>query len=140
VSGISKLVSTVIILAISITLAIAVSHLIMSFSKHYIRVEVIASSAHHEDPSIVLIVKNLGSKTISITDLCLNKIPISSLIGDSVISIHPDITSSPIQVKPGESLNITISLNPSRWGGGEIIEISIGTSSGNRYYAMVSLT
>ena len=58
----------------------------------------------------------------------------------SVISIYPDITSSPIQVKPGESLNITISLNPSRWGGGETIEISIGTSSGNRYYTMVSLT
>jgi len=140
VSGISKLVSTVIILAISITLAIAVSHLIISFSKHYTRVEVIASSAHHGDPSIVLIVKNLGDRAISITDLYLNKIPISSLIGDSVTSINPDITGSPIQVKPGEVVNITISLNPSRWGGGEIVEISIGTSSGNRYYAMVSLT
>jgi len=104
VSGISKLVSTVIIFAISITLAIAVSHLVMSFSKHYTRVEVIASSAHRGDPSIVLIIKNLGSKTISITDLCLNKIPISSLIGGSVISIHPDITSSPIKLSRGKSL------------------------------------
>ena len=138
--GVGKLVSTVIILAISLMLAIAVSHLVMSFSKHYTRVEIVASSAHHGDPSIVLIVKNLGGRAISIIDLCLNKIPISSLIGDSVTSIHPDITSSPIQVKPGEAVNITISLNPSRWGGGEVVEISIGTSSGNRYYAMVSLT
>ena len=138
--GVGKLVSTVIILAISLMLAIAVSHLVMSFSKHYTRVEIVASSAHHGDPSIVLIVKNLGGRAISITDLCLNKIPISSLIGDSVTSIHPDITGSPIQVKPGEAVNITISLNPSRWGGGEVVEISIRTSSGNRYYAMVSLT
>ena len=89
-------------MAISITLAIAVSHLIMSFSKHYTRVEVIASSAHHGDPSIVLIVKNLGGRAISITDLCLNKIPISSLIGDSIQSINPDITKNSIQVKPGK--------------------------------------
>jgi len=140
VSVISKLVSTVIILAVSITLVIAVSHLVMSFSKHYTRIEVIASSAHHGNLSIVLVVKNLGSRTVSIIDLCLNKVPISSLIGDLVVSIDPDITSTEAQIKPGEALKITINLNPSKWGGGEIIEISIETSSGNRYYAMVSLT
>jgi len=138
--GVGKLVSTVIILAISLMLAIAVSHLIMSFSKHYTRVEVIASSAYHGDPSIVVVVRNLGGDTLSITDLHLNKVPVASLIGDSVQSINPDITKSPIQVKPGEGREIRIDLNPSRWSGGEIVEISIWTSSGNRYYAMVSLS
>ena len=138
--GVGKLVSTVIILAISLMLAIAVSHLIMSFSKHYTRVEVIASSAHHGDPRIVVVVKNLGSKVLSITDLHLNKIPVESLIGDSVQSINPDITKNPIQVKPGERREIRIDLNPSKWSGGEIIEISIWTSSGNKYYAIVSLS
>ena len=139
-SGISKLVSTVIILAISITLAIAVSHLVISFSKHYSRVEVIASSAHHGDPSIIVVIKNLGSSLLSITDLHLNKVPVSSLIGDSVQSINPDITKAPIQVKPGETCEIRIDLNPSEWSGGEIVEILIITSSGNKYYAMVSLS
>ena len=139
-SGISKLVSTVIILAISITLAIAVSHLIMSFSKHYTRVEVIASSAHHGDPSIIVVVRNLGGDTLSITDLHLNNVPVASLIGDSVQSINPDITKSPIEVKPGEKREIRIDLNPSKWSGGEIIEILVWTSSGNRYYAIVSLS
>ena len=138
--GIGKLVSSVIILAISLMLAIAVSHLIISFSKHYTRVEVIASSAHHGDPSIVVVVRNLGSNTLSITDLHLNKVPVASLIGDSVQSINPDITKSLIQVKPGEKREIRIDLNPSKWNGGEIVEISIWTSSGNRYYAMVSLS
>ena len=138
--GIGKLVSTVIILAISLMLAIAVSHLVTSFSKHYTRVEVIASSAHHGDPSIVVVVKNLGSQVLSITDLHLNEVPVESLIGDSVQSINPDITKSPIQVKPGEKREIRIDLNPSKWSGGEIIEISIWTSSGNKYYAIVSLS
>jgi len=138
--GIGKLVSTVLILAISLMLAIAVSHLVISFSKHYTRVEVIASSAHHGDPRIVVVVKNLGSKVLSITDLHLNKIPVESLIGDSVQSINPDITKNPIQVKPGERREIRIDLNPSKWSGGEIIEISIWTSSGNKYYAIVSLS
>ena len=138
--GIGKLVSTVLILAISLMLAIAVSHLIMSFSKHYTRVEVIASSAHHGDPRIVVVVKNLGSRVLSITDLHLNEVPVESLIGDSVQSINPDITKNPIQVKPGERREIRIDLNPSKWSGGEIIEISIWTSSGNKYYAIVSLS
>jgi len=138
--GVGKLVSTVIILAISLMLAIAVSHLIMSFSKHYTRIEVIASSAHHGDPSIVVIVRNLGGDTLSITDLHLNNIPVASLIGDSIQSINPDITKNPIQVKPGEKREIKIDLNPSKWSGGEIVEISIWTSSGNKYYAIVSLS
>jgi len=138
--GVGKLVSTVIILAISLMLAIAVSHLVTSFSKHYTRVEVIASSAHHGDPSIVVVVKNLGSRVLSITDLHLNEVPVESLIGDSVQSINPDITKSPIQVKPGERREIRIDLNPSKWCGGEIVEISIWTSSGNKYYAIVSLS
>ena len=138
--GVGKLVSTVIILAISLMLAIAVSHLVTSFSKHYTRVEVIASSAHHGDPSIVVVVKNLGSRVLSITDLHLNEVPVESLIGDSVQSINPDITKSPIQVKPGERREIRIDLNPSKWSGGEIVEISIWTSSGNKYYAIVSLS
>jgi len=138
--GIGKLVSTVLILAISLMLAIAISHLIISFSKHYTRVEVIASSAHHGDPSIVVVVKNLGSNTLSITDLHLNKVPVTSLIGDSVQSINPGIRKAPIQVKPGEKREIKIDLNPSKWSGGEIIEISIWTSSGNKYYAIVSLS
>ena len=138
--GIGKLVSTVLILAISLMLAIAVSHLVISFSKHYTRVEVIASSAHHGDPRIVVVVKNLGSRVLSITDLHLNEVPVESLIGDSVQSINPDITKNPIQVKPGERREIRIDLNPSKWSGGEIIEISIWTSSGNKYYAIVSLS
>ena len=138
--GVGKLISTVLILAISLTLAIAVSHLVISFSRQYTRVEVIASSAHHGDPSIIVVVRNLGSNTLSITDLHLNEVPVASLIEDSVQSINPDITKSPIQVKPGERREIRIDLNPSKWSGGEIIEISIWTSSGNRYYAIVSLS
>jgi len=138
--GIGKLVSTALILAISLILAIAVSHLIMSFSKHYTRVEVIASSAHHGDPSMVIVVRNLGSKVLSITDLHINDVPVASLIGDSVQSINPDITKSPIEVKPGEKREIRINLNPSKWSGGEIVEILIITSSGNKYYAVVSLS
>jgi len=138
--GVGKLVSTLIILAISLMLVIVVSHLIMSFSKHYTRVEVIASSAHHGDPSIIVVVRNLGGDTLSITDLHLNNVPVASLIGDSVQSINPDITKSPIEVKPGEKREIRIDLNPSKWSGGEIVEVSIWTSSGNRYYAIVSLS
>ena len=100
--GVGKLVSTVIILAISLMLAIAVSHLIMSFSKHYTRVEVIASSAHHGDPSIVVVIKNLGGKVLSITDLHLNEVPVESLIGDSVQSINPDVTKAPFKLSPGK--------------------------------------
>jgi len=137
--GVGKLVSTAVILAISLMLAIAISYLIVSFSKHYTRIEVIASSAHHGDPSIIVIVKNLGGKALSITDLRLNKVPISSLIGDSVQSINPDITESPINVKPGEVRRIEIALNPSKWHGGETVEVTIITSTGSKYYAMVVL-
>ena len=138
--GVGKLISTVLILAISLTLAIAVSHLVISFSRQYTRVEVIASSAHHGDPSIIMVIKNLGSNLLSITDIHLNKVPVASLIGDSVQSINPDVTKAPIQVKPGETCKIRIDLNPSKWSGGEIVEILIITSSGNKYYAIVSLS
>ena len=139
-SGLAKLVSVVIVLAISIILAIAISYLILSFSRQYTRIEVIASSAHRGDPSIIVAIKNLGSKPISITDLHLNKVPISSLIGDSIQSINPDITKTPLQISPGEMCKIRVDLNPSKWSGGEIVEILIVTSSGNKYYAMVSLS
>lgn len=139
-NGFSKLVSVVIVLAISITLAIAVSYLVLSLFRQYTRVEVIASSAHHGDPSIIVIVKNLGSKPLSITDLYLNKVPVSSLLGDSVQAVEPDITKTPLQVKPGEMHEIRIDLNPSRWGYGEIVEVLIMTGTGNRYYAMVNLS
>ena len=138
--GVGKLISTVLILAISLTLAIAVSHIVISFSRQYTRVEVIASSAHHGDPSIIVVIKNLGSNLLSITDIHLNKVPVASLIGDSVQSINPDVTKAPIQVKPGETCKIRIDLNPSKWSGGEIVEILIITSSGNKYYAIVSLS
>jgi len=138
--GVGKLVSTAIILAISLMLAIAVSHLIMSFSKHYTRVEVIASSAHHGDPSIVIVVKNLGSEALSITGLYLNKLPVASLIGDSIQSINPDITKSPIQIKPGERRKIEVALIPSKWSSGEMVEVMIVTSTGNKYYTMVVLS
>jgi len=68
-NGFAKLVSVVIVLAISIILAIAVSYLVLSLSRQYSRVEVIASSAHHGDPSITVVIKNLGSNLLSITDL-----------------------------------------------------------------------
>jgi len=138
--GIGKLVSTVLILAISLMLAIAVSHLVTSFSKHYTRVEVIASSAHHGDPSIVVVIKNLGGKVLSITDLHLNKVPVESLIGDSIQSINPDITESPVQIKPGERREIEIALVPSKWSSGEMVEVMIVTSTGNKYYTMVVLS
>ena len=139
-SGFAKLVSVAIVLAISIILAIAVSYLVLSLSRQYTRVEVIASSAHHGDPSIIVVIKNLGSNPLSITDIHLNKVPVASLIGDSVQSINPDITKAPIQVKPGETCKIRIDLSPSKWSGGEIVEILIITSSGNKYYAIVSLS
>ena len=139
-SGFAKLVSVAIVLAISIILAIAVSYLVLSLSRQYTKVEVIASSAHHGDPSIIVVIKNLGSNLLSITDIHLNKVPVASLIGDSVQSINPDVTKAPIQVKPGETCKIRIDLNPSEWSGGEIVEILIITSSGNKYYAMVSLS
>ena len=138
--GVGKLVSTVVILVISLMLAIAVSHLVMSFSKHYTRVEVIASSAHHGDPSIVVAVKNLGGKVLSITDLYLNKVPVASLIGDSIQSINPDITKSPIEIKPGETREIEVALVPSKWSSGEVVEVMIATSTGNKYYTMVVLS
>jgi len=137
--GVGKLVSTVVILAISLMLAIAISHLIVSFSKHYTRVEVIASSAHHGDPSIVVVVKNLGGKVLSITDLYLNNVPVASLIGVSIQSINPDITKSPIQIKPGERREIEVVLIPSKWSGGEMVEVMIVTSTGNKYHTMVVL-
>jgi len=121
-------------------LAIAVSHLVTSFSKHYTRVEVIASSAHHGDPSIVVVIKNLGGKVLSITDLHLNKVPVESLIGDSIQSINPDITESPVQIKPGERREIEIALVPSKWSSGEMVEVMIVTSTGNKYYTMVVLS
>ena len=138
--GVGKLISTVLILAISLTLAIAVSHLVISFSRQYTRVEVIASSAHHGDPSIVIVVKNLGSEALSITGLYLNKVPAASLIGDSIQSINPDITESPIQIKPGERREIEIALVPSKWSSGEMVEVMIVTSTVNKYYTMVVLS
>ena len=139
-NGVSEIIATVVVLSAALMLAIGVSYIISSLPQQYTRLEILASSASYGDPRIIVNLRNVGGREISVVDIHLNDMPVSVLIGDSVESIDPDIYEEPLQVSPGESREITIDLNPSSWTGGETIQIMIVTSSGNKYYAMVTLT
>ena len=134
------MVAVAITVAIALVLAIAVSYLFLSLPSHSTRLEIVYAQVHVSgSPEITLAVKNLGSAPITVSDILLNGAPIKSQIPGKVVLVSPDLAETEVRIQPGEEQSIVIRLNPSGWRGGEMIQLTLITDTGHRYYAMVTL-
>lgn len=134
------MVAVAITVAVALMLTIAVSYLFLSLPAHSTRLEIIYAQVHVSgSPEITLAVKNLGSTPITVSDILLNGAPIKSQVPGKVALVSPDPVETEVKIQPGEQRSIVIRLNPSGWSGGEMIQLTLITDTGHKYYAMLTL-
>ena len=135
--AVSNVVSLVIVLTVSIALAIAVSYLISSLPQQYTRLEIVGSYAYSSgEPSIVIIIRNTGSREVSLVDIHLNDVPVESLIPEKVSGVEPEL---PIVLSTGVEKRVEIHLKADKWPSGQTVGITLHTSTGYRYHLMVTI-
>ena len=138
--GVSGVVAAVIAFSVSVVVAIAVSYYVSSLPQQYTRLEIIGSYAYYSDrPSIEIMVKNSGSREVSLIEICLNDVSVENLIPEKVIQVNPDITSSPLPLQPGIRKKIEIHLTSNAWAGGQVVKVTLITNTGYKYHTMVTL-
>ncbi|MEM1549779.1 MAG: archaellin/type IV pilin N-terminal domain-containing protein [Candidatus Methanomethylicia archaeon] len=146
--GISPVIATVIIVAVTITVAVAISYWMGGIAGLYTRFEKIeityATVVHDDTPAgwnITLGVKNTGSADATIDNIFLNGVPISNVQNAKVN--NTDFNS--LSLKSGESKVIIIFIpEGAAIGGGKAssglsLEIKLHTAAGKDYPKIITL-
>ena len=124
-SGISPVVATVILVAISIVIAIAVAFwatgLVGVFTR-FEKIEVTAAYYDTTEKGVVLMVKNTGSAAATIDDIYVNGKP------SSIASFTP--SDIPLTLDVGQNTTITVT---GSFISGVTYELAVHTASGKTY-------
>ncbi|MEM2136633.1 MAG: archaellin/type IV pilin N-terminal domain-containing protein [Candidatus Methanomethylicia archaeon] len=149
--GISPVIATVIIVAVTITVAVAISYWMGGIAGLYTRFEkieityayatVVYDNTSMTGWNITLGVKNTGSADATIDNIFLNGVPISDVKN---VTVNGKVFSS-ITVKSGDSITILITIpSDATIGGGKAssglsLEIKLHTSAGKDYPKIITL-
>jgi len=150
--GISPVVATVILVAVTIVVAVAVAYWMGGLTAIYTRFEKLEiTSAYAEQTTdgynITLNIKNSGSADATIDNILLNGKP-PSQYAENVIEIRGDSTTlwngtewkSNLPVKAGASATITIVVKAvAPFTPGTSIEVKIHTAAGQEYPKTITL-
>jgi len=85
---------------------------------------------------VIVVVKNTGTKSVTIDNMFINNRPYTSYLG---VTANPDVARSPVTIRAGESMTITITITSGWFASGQTVSIVIHTASGGQYPATVTL-
>ncbi len=148
--AVSPVIATIILVAMSIVMAIAVAYWALGIGNSFTKFEKVQYTSTYpvtNDNStwtIFMNVKNTGTATATINNVFLNGQPFSSYgTGDETPTINPAQSTSGViaTVNPGESQTITVNLKDSvgTWVSGMNVQVDVMTAAGNSYPATVLL-
>jgi flagellin-like protein len=146
--GISPVVATVILVAVTIVVAVAVAYWmggIAGLYTRYEKIEFVGAYAEYDATNtkwtITVTVKNTGSADASIDNILLNGKPYGN-IDDATVTVDPDVASTPLSMKVGAQAQIVITIEPdegSSFVSGVSVEVRLRSSGGQEYPKTVSL-
>ncbi len=127
--GVSPVIATVILVAVAITISVAVAYWMGSITSQYTRIEKlevtnIQVSTQGSNYTILISVRNTGTIDVTVTDLYVNQTPYSSLVKSVLI---------------GQSTTIPLSLPMNIYLPGQTVSIRLHTATGMDYVKMAVL-
>jgi len=149
--GISPVITTVILVAVGIALAVAIglwmSGLVATFTR-FEKLEVTSAYAVSTTNgwTAYITVNNTGSADATISTIMVNGIPIQSPITISSIEVggEPKGNALPVSLPVGEGATFTLTITKGDWGSGKLtsgitLNIVLHTAAGKDYPASVTL-
>jgi flagellin-like protein len=155
--AVSPVIATVILVAVAITVAVAVSYWMSGITSQYTsfeKVEIQSAICTYEEPApgaeywkIVIILKNSGTKTATITNVFVNEV--AAVYVDPPVGVN--ITEADCGPGTGETMSIVsgasdvITVGISNWAAGTTltsgttINIKIHSAAGMDYIKLVQL-
>ncbi len=149
IKAVSPVIATIIIVAIAITMSIAVAYWVLglgsSFTK-YEKVEFTSAYADISGTNFVAVVnfKNTGSATATVDNATIfyngkPSVGFATLDQPNAI-LNSSLTSTTLNLIPGAIGNATITMNRgTTWQSGMTVEIMIQTSAGKQYPKVLTL-
>jgi len=140
--GISPVVATVILVAVTIVVAVAVAYWMGGIAGLYTRYEKLEISSIYAEAkgggwNITVTVKNTGSADATIDNVLLNGKPYSSYTN---VNLDPDLGTTGISLKVGEEAKITISVPQGEpFTSGVSVEVRLHSAGGQEYPKTVTL-
>ena len=144
--GISPVVATVILVAVTIVVAVAVAYWMGGIAGLYTRYEKLEISSIYAESTnggwkITVHVKNTGSADATIDNVLINGKPYKSL---SEVAVDPDVatTGKELSLKVGSEENIEITITPgtdSTFKPGVSVEVRLHSAGGQEYPKTVTL-
>ncbi len=148
IRAVSPVIATIIIVAIAITMSIAVAYWVLglgsSFTK-YEKVEFTSAYADVNGNNFVAVVnfKNTGSATATIDNSTIfynGKPSVGFVTGDQPSAVLNGTAATTLNLVPGATGNATITMaRGSTWQSGMTVEVMIQTSAGKQYPKVLSL-
>ena len=150
--GISPVVATVILVAVTIVVAVAVAYWMGGLTAIYTRFEKLEITAAYAEQkngnyAITLNIKNSGSADATIDSILLNGKPPSEYAGNVIKIVSGNTTlwngtewKNNLPVKAGASASITIEVKANApFTAGTSIEVKIHTAAGQEYPKTITL-
>jgi archaeal type IV pilus assembly protein PilA len=135
--AVSPVIATIIIVAIAITMSIAVAYWLLGLGSSFTKYEKVEFTTAYADTgnTVVLNMRNTGSAaaTIDAQYILYNGKPASAYTG-----LTTTIDGTPLTMAPGESGTMTVTL-PASFTSGMTVEIMLHTTGGKDYPKVVTL-
>jgi flagellin-like protein len=149
--GISPVVATVILVAVTIVVAVAVAYWmggIAGLYTRYEKIEFVGAYAEYDATgtkwTITITVKNTGSADATIDNILLNGKPYSQINDATVTAKYDstDLATTPLSLKVGAEDDIVITITPgsdSTFKSGVSVEVRLHSAAGQEYPKTVAL-
>jgi flagellin-like protein len=154
--AVSPVIATIIIVAITITMSIAVAYWVLGLGSSFTKYEKVEFTSGYADLNgntfvTILNFKNTGSATATVDNATIfynGKPSVAFITGDQpnalfnncTTALTPTPTTATVNLKPGESGNATITMaQGSTWVSGMTVEVMIQTSAGKQYPKVITL-
>ncbi len=144
VKAVSPVIATIILVAISIVMAIAVAYWALGIGNSFTKFEKVQYTSTYplanDDGTftVVMNLKNTGTATATVDNLFLNGRPFDSY--SPAPAVNSTIATTGVTIPPGASTTLTItSAYSTTWTSGMTIQVDVMTAAGNSYPTTVIL-
>ena len=146
--GISPVIATVILVALAITVAIAISYWMSGISSQYTKfesVDIISGSCTKTGGNWTLsfTLKNSGTSTASLLSIFINDVEIDNYTAGAVPGQWTSDMTSPRAITSGQTISVTVYVSSSRAGStlssGTTVNVRFHSAAGMDYISMKEL-
>jgi FlaG/FlaF family flagellin (archaellin) len=148
IKAVSPVIATIIIVAIAITMSIAVAYWVLGLGSSFTKYEKVEFTSGYADLIggkfiTILNFKNTGSATATVDNATIfynGKPSVGFSALDQPDAVLSNLTATTINLLPGQSGNATITMaSGNTWLSGMTVEIMIQTSAGKQYPKVITL-